>query len=132
MPIPKIVARLNRVVTNRVTVLFAGWMPGFGVVLHQGRRSGRPYRTPVNAFRLPDGYVIALTYGADADWVKNVQAANGCVLEVRRRPARLVDPRIVHDKTRHDMPPVVRQILGLLSVTDFLYLASESEEPAQR
>lgn len=132
MPIPRIVARVNRVVTNRVTVLFAGWVPGFGVVLHQGRRSNRPYRTPINVFRLPDGYVVALTYGPDADWVKNVVAGNGCVLEVGRRPVRLVDPRIVHDETRHDIPPVVRQILGLLRVTDFLYLANESDEPEQR
>ncbi len=132
MPIPKIVARVNRVLTNRVTVLFAGWMPGFGVVLHQGRRSGRSYRTPVNVFRRPGGYVVALTYGPDADWAKNVVAGNGCVLRVRRRRVRLVDPRLVHDETRHDMPPVIRQVLGLLGVTDFLHLAIEPDAPDRR
>lgn len=132
MPIPRIVARVNRVVTNRVTLLFAGWMPGFGVVVHQGRRSGRRYRTPVNVFRLPDGYVVALTYGPDTDWVKNVVAGNGCVLEVRRRRVRLVDPRTVHDENRRDIPPIIRQILGLLHVTAFLYLANESYQPEQR
>jgi deazaflavin-dependent oxidoreductase (nitroreductase family) len=123
MPIPIAVARVNRVLTNRVTKLFAGWMPGFGMILHQGRRSGRSYQTPVNVFRQPDGYVVALTYGPDTDWVKNVVAAGGCVLRTRRRQVRLVDPRIVHDPTRHDLPPVVRLSLGRVGITDLLYLA---------
>ncbi|MEN3303977.1 MAG: hypothetical protein V7603_179 [Micromonosporaceae bacterium] len=123
MPIPKVVARANRMVTNRVTRLFAGRMPWFGVILHRGRRSGQPYRTPVNMFRLPHGYVVALTYGPDSDWVRNVLAAGGCDLLVRGRRVHMVDPRIVHDESRHDIPPVVRRILGLLHVSDFLHLA---------
>ncbi len=129
MPIPKIVGRLNRVVTNRVTRLFAGRAPGFGVIVHQGRRSGRQYRTPVNVFRVPGGYLVALTYGPDSDWVKNVVAGKGCILEVRGHRVRVVDPRIVHDESRREVPPVVRAILGLLAVTDFLHLTSESNEP---
>lgn len=132
MPIPKIVARVNRVLGNRVMMLIAGWMPGFGVVLHQGRRSGRSYRTPVNVFRQPRGYVVALTYGPDSDWVKNVVAGDGCVLQTRRRRMRLVDPQMIHDPTRHDMPPVIRQILRQLRVTDFLYLAVATDDQEQR
>jgi deazaflavin-dependent oxidoreductase (nitroreductase family) len=129
MPIPKIVGRLNRVVTNRVTGLFAGRVPGFGLIVHQGRRSGRQYRTPVNVFRVPRGYLVALTYGPDSDWVKNVLAAKGCILEVRGHRVRLVDARIVHDESRREVPPIVRVILGILAVTDFLHLACESTEP---
>ena len=61
VPLPQRLARFNRVVTNRVAFPAARRVPGFGVVLHTGRRSGRSYRTPVNAFRTRDGYVIALT-----------------------------------------------------------------------
>lgn len=125
MPIPKAVARVNRAVTNRVLGPLAARAPGFGIVLHQGRRSGRAYRTPVSVFRRPGGYVVALTYGPDADWVRNVLAAGGCVLELRRRPVPVVAPRIVHDEHRAFMPPVVRQILGRLKVADFLYLTDE-------
>jgi hypothetical protein len=46
MPISKRVARFNLHVTNRVTRRFAGRMPGFAIVTHVGRRSGRVYRTP--------------------------------------------------------------------------------------
>ena len=129
MPIPRGVARVNRVVTNRITGLFAGHVPGFGVIVHQGRRSGRQYRTPVNVFAAPGGYLIALTYGTDSDWVRNVLAGNGCVLEVRGRRVRLVDPRIVHDESRRGVPPVVRTILRLLGVTDFLRLTTGSTGP---
>jgi deazaflavin-dependent oxidoreductase (nitroreductase family) len=120
---------VNRVVTNRITGLFAGHVPGFGVIVHQGRRSGRQYRTPVNVFAAPGGYLIALTYGTDSDWVRNVLAGNGCVLEVRGRRVRLVDPRIVHDESRRGVPPVVRTILRLLGVTDFLRLTTGSTGP---
>jgi deazaflavin-dependent oxidoreductase (nitroreductase family) len=131
MVIPKRVARVNRVVTNRVAGHVAGRLPGFGIVQHRGRRSGRPYRTPINVFRVSGGYVAALTYGTDTDWVKNVLAAGGCELEVRRRRVRLTDPRVVHDETRHDMPLGVRQLLAVLGVTDFLYLAVAPPLPAR-
>ena len=125
MVIPKQVARFNRIVTNRISSLVAGWMPGFGIVEHAGRRSGRAYRTPVNVFRDPDGYVIALTYGSDTDWVKNVMQAGGCSLMVRGRRVRLSDPKIVTDEARGPAPPVIRQVLALLGVTEFLYLANK-------
>jgi deazaflavin-dependent oxidoreductase (nitroreductase family) len=129
--IPKRVARVNRVVTNRVAGHVAGRLPGFGIVQHRGRRSGRPYRTPINVFRVSGGYVAALTYGTDTDWVKNVLAAGGCELEVQRRRVRLTDPRVVHDETRHDMPLGVRQLFAVLGVTDFLYLAVAPPLPAR-
>lgn len=122
MPIPKAVARLNRVGLNRLTGRIAPWAPGFGLVEHRGRRSGRTFRTPVNVFPVPDGFVIALTYGADSDWVRNVLAAGGCTVVTRRRTHRLVAPRVVHDPQRRHMPPVVRAVLSRIHVEDFLVL----------
>src|SRR5439155_5642221 len=77
MPLPRAVARFNRSVTNVLTRRFAATLPGFAVVEHRGRRSGRPYRTPVNAFRRGDGYLFALTYGPGSDWVRKVLASGG-------------------------------------------------------
>lgn len=122
MPLPDTLARFNRVATNRVTAPFAGRLPGFAVVHHEGRRSGRAYETPVNMFARGDGYLAPLTYGPGRDWVKNVIAAGGCALEIRGRIVRVGDPRIVHNPGRTDMPAGVRQILGLIGVTDFLHL----------
>jgi deazaflavin-dependent oxidoreductase (nitroreductase family) len=123
-------ARFNRRVTNRLTRPFARGLPGFGVVEHTGRRSGRRYRTPVNVFCSGTSYVIALTYGVDSEWVQNVLAAGGCDLVTRGRRHRLTAPAIVHDESRRLVPPPVRQILRLLRVTDFLRL--ESGRPMSR
>ncbi len=122
MPIPAAVARFNRVVTNRVTRPFAGRLPGFAVVHHRGRTSGRAYTTPVNIFRSGDGFVAALTYGPDSDWVKNVLAAGRCDLEVGGTLVPVGKPELVHDPARASVPNGVRQILGLINVTDFLRL----------
>jgi deazaflavin-dependent oxidoreductase (nitroreductase family) len=131
MPIPKAVARLNRIGLNRVTERFAPWVPGFGVVVHRGRRSGRTFRTPVNVFLKADGYVFALTYGMDTDWVKNVRAAGACELETRGRRLRLITPEIYHDESRRDVPNAVRQILRLIHVADFLAMQTDPPIPPE-
>ena len=132
MPLPKRLARFNRVVTNRIARRVAGRAPGFAIVEHVGRRSGRTYRTPVNIFRHGEGgYVIALTYGRDAEWVRNAMAAGGVQVETRGRRIRLADPVIVHDERRSMMPAGVRSILGLIRVNDFMVLR-RAGPPAQR
>jgi deazaflavin-dependent oxidoreductase (nitroreductase family) len=130
MAIPRTVGRWNKVGLNRVTGHIAPWLPGFGVVVHRGRRSGRRYRTPVNVFATEDGYRFALTYGPDTDWVRNVLAVGGCELETRGRTVRLVAPRLYHDERRQGIRPLERQILRLLGVADFLTLRA-ADQPAQ-
>lgn len=130
MPIPRTVRRWNKVGLNRATQHIAPWMPGFGVVVHRGRRSGRRYRTPVNVFPAKDGYLFALTYGPDTDWVKNVLAASGCELQTRGRTIKLVSPHLYHDASRRGIRPVERQILRILRVADFLSLKTAPVNPA--
>ena len=78
-------AKINIAFTNRITGLFAGWLPGFGILTHLGRKSGKVYRTPVNVFRASNGFIIALTYSSQSEWVKNVLAAGGCELRLAGR-----------------------------------------------
>lgn len=122
MPFPRAVARLNKAGLNRVTRPIAPRVPGLGVIEHRGRRSGRVYRTPVEVFATPDGYVFALTYGPGADWVRNVLAAGGCTLHARGRVIALTGPRLSHDESRPHIRPLERQVLRVLGVADFLSL----------
>lgn len=119
-------ARFNRSVTNRVTRPLAGRVPGMAVVIHRGRRSGREYRTPVMVFRSDggsdDGYVVALTYGRESEWVSNVLAANGCDLLVRGRLRTVRHPEVIHDETRAAAPQPARAVLGFMRVSDFIRL----------
>src|ERR1700730_10689319 len=102
------VAAFNLAVTNRITSRFAGRLPGFGILTHMGRKSGRLYRTPVNVVRVPEGFLVALTYGRKSDWAKNVLAAGGCQIETRRVVYQLSAPAVVHDPTRRRFPIPVR------------------------
>jgi deazaflavin-dependent oxidoreductase (nitroreductase family) len=122
MPIPRVVGQWNKAGLNRVTKRIAPWMPGLGVVVHRGRRSGNVYQTPVNVFAADDGYVFALTYGPDTDWVKNVLAAGGCELRTGGRVIWLTAPRLFHDEARRDIRPLERQVLRVIGVADFLSL----------
>ena len=120
-------AAFNRRVTNRVLGRLATRLPGLGVVLHVGRRTGRLHRTPVNVFRTPGGYVLALTYGSGAEWVKNVVAAGGCELVTRGRTVRLDHPSVFRDERRAKMPPHVRAALRLARVDEFLELVTPAD-----
>jgi len=119
MPAPRWLARFNRWVTNHLTGRLAARFLGVGVIGHRGQKIGRPYRTPVNVFRHGGAYVIALTYGPPAEWVRNVLAQKGCTRETHGRTLQLSRPRLVHDGQRRAMPVPARQILGLLNMADF-------------
>src|ERR1700755_558050 len=104
MPAPRWVARANKVGLNRLTKFIAPWAPGWAIVIHRGRKSGRTLRTPLWAFRRKDGYVIALTYGSGADWGRNVLAEGGWELGSRGHHYQLRAPRPYPDATASDRP----------------------------
>ena len=124
MPMPRLMARLNRVGVNRLLLRVAPRTPGLGVVVHRGRKSGRTYRTPVAVFPMSNGPVIGLFYGSQSDWVKNVLAAGELDLVTEGRTLHSGSPRIYHDGTRADFGIVRRQILRVFRVSDFLALDS--------
>jgi len=118
------VAAFHRAITNRIAIRFAARLPGFAILTSVGRKSGRHYQTPVNVFRQPGGFLIALTYGRDSGWVKNVLAAGGCQLETRGELLQLTAPVVVHDPTGCRFPLVVRIVLRLIDANDFLQLSN--------
>jgi len=122
MPLPKALARFNVRVTNRALRPLVRRLPGFVLVRHVGRRTGLERETPLLLFRDGDRYVIAMTYGPDSEWAKNVLAAGGCVAMSRRGPLRLVEPRLVHDPSRRLVPWPVRPMLRILRAADFMIL----------
>ena len=123
MPLPDRLATFNRSVTNRIARKFAGHLPWFAIVVHRGRKSGHIYRTPVNAFGIDDGFVIALTYGPDRDWVKNVLAAGRCGLIVRGRRIPVTDPIIVEgDAGMALLPWLPQPVLRVINVDKFMRL----------
>jgi deazaflavin-dependent oxidoreductase (nitroreductase family) len=123
VPLPRGLAKFNRFVTNPLTSLVVGWAPGFAMIHHRGRKTGVEHATPINIFEVEGGFIVALTYGSDVDWLKNVLAHGRCWIRYRGRRIELDRPEMV--KTAEGMaamPPIVRVILNSIGVTQFLRL----------
>src|SRR5215472_8522635 len=116
-------ANINIAFTNRITSMFSGWLPGFGILTHVGRKSGKVYRTPVNVFRAPNGFIIALTYSSQSEWVKNVLAAGSCELKTRRTKYQLSAPKVVRDPSRRQFPIPVRIVLMIVGADEYMELS---------
>ncbi len=93
--LPQRLARFNRYVTNPIQKLWAGWAPTYGTLEHVGRRSGRPYRTPLTVFPTGDGVAILLTYGPDRDWLKNTTVAGQARMKRYGRTFEVRDPQVL-------------------------------------
>lgn len=110
----------TRKVINPIARRFVGVVPGFAMLTHVGRKSGRTYHTPINVFRLGDHYVFALTYGSDVQWLKNIFAAGSVEMRTRGRDIRLVEPELIIDPELRLMPLPLRIAGKLNRVTEFL------------
>src|SRR5919201_670696 len=93
----RVLARL----VNPFVLRIAGrrWMPIVGVLHHRGRRSGRAYATPLGMRPLGDGFVMPRTFGADAAWSRNVQAAGWAVVTWGGADHTVFEPGVVDAAT---------------------------------
>ena len=119
MPLPRALARFNRVVTNRILRPLALLLPNFGLVVHRGRVSGREYQTLVNWWRDEETAIVALTFGSDIDWLKNLCAAGGGTIVNRGRTYPLGMPEVIGSEGLSRMPGTVRVILTSINVDQF-------------
>ena len=127
MQLPQWLAEFNRYFTNPIQRLWAGFVPGMGIIEHTGRKSGTRYRTPVNVFTAEidgkPGLAILLTYGPNRDWVKNLAAAEGGEVKHYGRTATYAEPRVV---SKAQATPMIkglwRPIFARLPFTDALLL----------
>jgi len=113
---------MNKRTLNRLTRKFASLSFGpFALVHHIGRRSGKPYETPIMVKPLKDGFIIALTYGPDVDWYRNVMAAGKCTITWHRKdyPVGQIAPAEA-SSSRRMFPFPLRQILGMMGTKDFV------------
>ncbi len=90
------VRRFNRAFTNPRAMNNAGTPGAYAsVVRHVGRTTGRSYETPVETFATDDGFVIALPYGSDTDWLKNVLASGSATIVDEGNTYRVDQPELV-------------------------------------
>ena len=109
MQVPRIMRRINRLVTNPLVGTIAGLLPPLAIVHHSGRKSGRPYRTPVAAFHAEAGFLIPLPYGTDTDWCLNALEAGRCTLETAGHKIEAENPRILEPEAAIPLLPALLQ-----------------------
>lgn len=109
--------------TSPLGLMVAGrrWNPIFAVVEHRGRRSGRLYRAPVAARRVEGGFVIALAFGAQVDWHRNLLAAGGGTISWRGQAYPIGNPeRIEAEQGRKAFNPIQRLAVGAAGIDGYV------------
>ena len=122
VPIPKAVTKVNRTLLNPLMGFLAGKGP-FVVIEHVGRRTGQTYRTPLMAFRTGDAVTIALTYGPDVDWLKNIREAHCCRMLIGGEVLHLGEPvDLPCEVGQSQVGQPARSILRVIRCNDFIEL----------
>jgi deazaflavin-dependent oxidoreductase (nitroreductase family) len=115
---PAFVDRIIRPMThvwNPLVLRIAGswWFPIASLLHHRGRKSGRLYATPVTAVRRGGFVWLAVTFGENSGWVRNIMAAREADLRYRGVDYHLVEAVMVDGAGgKSELPAVIR--LGMM------------------
>ena len=121
----------NKHILNPIMLKVAGVAPGpFAVVHHIGRRSGKAYATPIIVRPVAGGFVIALTYGPQVDWYRNVQAGGRATLNRHGKEYAIENPEPLKTETALPVFPMpLRTILRLRGTQDFVKVRARRTAP---
>lgn len=114
----------NKYATNRVLIHICGKRTGhFAILSHTGRKSGKVYRIPIIAEPVAGGFVIAMTYGKEVDWYKNILARGSCGLRWKNEDYELAHPVLIDPEAGLTaFPAALRSGLRAAGVKDFMRL----------
>jgi len=96
------------------------------MIRHVGRHSGKSYQTPLIVRQVPGGFVLALTYGPEVDWYRNIVAAGGGTLVWHGKAYAIGKPEpLTPDAGRAAFPAPLRGILRLIHTDHFVRVRSQ-------
>jgi deazaflavin-dependent oxidoreductase (nitroreductase family) len=134
-PVLNAIRRFNRSVSNPRQMATAG-SPGAyaSVIRHIGRTSGQEYETPIGAIATEDGFVVALPYGASADWLKNLLASGSATIVDEGSTYRVDQPEVVTmTEAIDDFPHNERRMFRIFGVDKILRVRrSELQDTSAR
>lgn len=99
---------------NPVMTPVAKRLPGFTVIKHRGRSSGREYETIVNSYREGTVFAVILAHGK-TNWVKNVLAAGGADVKLFRGEVKITNPRILPAGTAEPSLPWLARLAARIA-----------------
>lgn len=95
-PMLRAVRQMNKASWNRNAMRTAGSAGNpVAVIHHTGRVSGNAYATPIGAEPVEGGFVVALPYGTQPDWLKNLLVAGGGVIRHDGVDHEITDPQVL-------------------------------------
>ena len=95
-------------------------VPPFAVLHHRGRRTGRAYDTPVQAYRITGGYLVGLGYGYNSAWVLNLLAAGGGEMTRSGHRYVLTNPRRAKREALELVPHWASLMLRAIRIDDYM------------
>ena len=119
MAFPRRMAAVPRLL-NPLVLPLTRRVPPLAVLHHRGRRSGRSYDTPVQAYHTPDGWVVGLAYDHNSAWVLNLLAAGGGEMTRLGRRYRISQPRRVGREALKTLPALAALQMRAVGIDEFL------------
>jgi deazaflavin-dependent oxidoreductase (nitroreductase family) len=116
---------MKGVINPRTLRAIAHGESNYAVVHHVGRRSGRSYQTPVEAYRTAEGVLILLPYGPVTDWCQNIMVAGQCTVTPDGENLALRAPEVVSaDFAEARVPQDVARRWRRQGIAHYLWLRS--------
>lgn len=121
-PLLRAIRLSNKYLLNPIMGALAGKKNSYAATIgHTGRKSGKPYSTPVGADRVQDGYLIPLAYGLRVDWLQNVLAAGRATVSSEGETHNVAGPEVIDAATALPMlPPKRRRTFERIGITHYL------------
>jgi deazaflavin-dependent oxidoreductase (nitroreductase family) len=95
-------------------------LPPFAVLHHRGRRTGRSFDTPVQAYSTRDGWLVALAYSHNAPFALNLMAAGGGEMTRAGRRYRITNPRRAGREALDLLPALFALEMRTVGIDEFL------------
>lgn len=119
MTFPRPMAAVSRRL-NPLALPLMRRLPPFAVLHHRGRRTGRSFDTPVQAYSTPAGWVIGLAYDYNAPFALNLMAAGDGEMTRGGRRYRITQPRRAGREVLELLPALVGLQMRLVGIDEFL------------
>lgn len=101
----------------------------FAVLHHVGRKSGKIFETPVLVWPVEDGFIVALTYGSQVDWLRNLQAAEQGTLRWHKQEYVFQTPVFVDEaaalRALHALPAFMKFVLRRRGAHEYVKLVDQ-------
>lgn len=123
-PVVDFIRRMKGSVTNPRVMRTSGTaQTETSVIEHLSRTSGGTYETPVDIIPTRTGLLIALPYGARADWTRNLLAAGSATVVTQGERVAVDRPTIVASADVAGLiPRRTQRMLRLFGVNQCLHL----------